>query len=50
MEITGVALGAAGMISLAGLPFAMAWVEETLMTTSERGQAPEPSEAQRTSG
>lgn len=47
MELTGVALGAAGMISLAGLPFAMAWVEETLMTSSERGRAPDKSEAAR---
>lgn len=30
--MTGAALAAGGMVLVASLPFAMAWVEQTLMT------------------
>lgn len=47
MGFTGVALVAAGMLSLAGLPFAMAWVEEVLMTTTRGSHHAEPSDVHR---
>lgn len=38
MELTDVVLVAAGMLCIAGLPFAMAWVERRLMTSTEGGR------------
>lgn len=32
MGLTGAALAAGGMVFVASLPFAMAWVEQALMT------------------
>ncbi|MEN3121132.1 hypothetical protein N5P18_16720 [Janibacter terrae] len=32
MNLTGAILTVAGMVSVASLPFAMAWVEQALMT------------------
>ena len=34
MELTDVVLVAAGILCVAGLPFAMAWVERVLMTST----------------
>lgn len=40
MDLTWVALTVAGLLAVAGLPFAMAWVEQTFMAETRVKQPP----------
>lgn len=40
MNLTGAILTVAGMVSVASLPFVMAWIEETFMTDTRVKQRP----------
>ncbi|MCW4602916.1 hypothetical protein ON003_15955 [Janibacter hoylei] len=50
MDLTWVALSATGLLSIAGLPFAMAWVERTLMTGPTHVEQPPRATLRRPTG